>query len=208
MGKKIFAVVILIIGSLIAFSIPSDFAIASYRNSGYQTVVITICLSVLLFYLADKIGKFKTTRPLGLAMFLPGIFNVFISLASNLLNDSAKQSLKPGVLELSKYTLINAIILCVIGFLFFILRGVFKSNSPSVAPENLSSDKDLNFQKSPAFVPNSDQLAIIKLYNELKQKYGTLWSENGFILKIHEDLSLDKEFIKNTIKNIIKQREV
>jgi hypothetical protein len=146
MRKKIFAVVILIIGSLIAFSIPSDFAIASYRNSGYQTVVITTGLSVLLFYLADKIGKFKTTRPLGLAIFLPGIFNVFISLASNLLNDSAKQALKPGVLELSKYTLINAIILCVIGFLFFILRGVFKSNSPSVAPENFSSDKDFSTQ--------------------------------------------------------------
>jgi hypothetical protein len=199
MGKNILAVIMLTIGAFIAFLIPSDIAKASYSNSGYYSVIIIIGISVLFFYFGDKIAKFRTKRPLGLAIFLPGIFNVFISLATYLLDDSAKRLLKPGVLELSKNTLIYAIILCVIGFLFFILKEVFKANNASIVPEKLSSDKDLPFQKSPSFLSDSDQQAIIKLYNELKQKYGTYWSEKGIILKIKEELSFDQELIKDTL---------
>jgi hypothetical protein len=208
MGRKVGPVILLFFGSCTLVFLSNYFALASYGNDGYFVVILNLAITILFFYFGINLGEFKNNRPLGLAIFLPGMLIIIIALVS-MFDDF--RTLKPNVLEFLKYyskcMLVNGIIICAIGCTLFIFKDVFKPKSLLKAPDKISSDIDLYFQKQPSSVPNNDEQDIIKLYNELKQKYGRNWSEKGIFLKIQEDLSFDQELIKNTINSFKKQQE-
>jgi hypothetical protein len=212
MGRIIIAAIFLLAGAFSLFGLPLSFALATFKNDDYFILFLNIMISISLLYFGIKIGKFKSTRPLGLTIFLPGIINIIAGVVQIFSDNTAFNSMKPDILMFykyySKWQLVGGIIIFVIGFLFFIIKGAIKTTNLQKDQELISSDKDLNFQESSTFVPTNDQQTIIKMYNELKQKYGRNWSEKGILLKIQEDLSFDQELIKNTINSFKKQQEV
>lgn len=209
MGRKVGPVILLFIGAATLVFLSNYFALALYSNDGYFVVFLNLAITILFFYFGIKLGEFKNNRPIGLAIFLPGMLIISLALVS-MFDDF--RTLKPNVIEFLRYyskcMLVNGIIICAIGCTLFIFKDIFKSKSFLKSPDQIHSDIDLFLQKKPSSVPNNDEQDIIKLYNVLKHKYGRHWSENGIFLKIHEDLSFDQELIKNTINNYKKQHEV
>jgi hypothetical protein len=146
MGRKIGAAIFLLIGASLLLIFPNFYYLALYKNDSYVPVFIVIIFSILWLYLGNKIGKFKTTRPLGLAIFLPGILVAISSLVGIYGDKTLSKSMKQGDLEIykfySKFTLIIAIVLIVIGFLFFILKALIKPNTASSAQKEISVEKN------------------------------------------------------------------
>lgn len=134
MAARIGSAILFIVGAAAIFMIPTQFAMASFSGGDYFLVGFFAVFAAAVLFFGNKVGKYKTNRLLGAAVFIPGFLNILISFMNRpLAEPSSSQDTKytEFINYYPKGLLAAGIVICVIGVTLFVIKRKAYTEAPA-----------------------------------------------------------------------------